>query len=323
MVSCHAGRAMRQRLLGDTGLSVTELALGTWGLCGDAYSAVSETDQDRVIDRARALGITLFETADSYAHGAMEKRLGQRLGNDQAAQFVTKVGTDRDATPPRKRFDAAFVREAFARSSERLRREVVDVVLLHNPSPGALERGEATGALRELVESGRVRAWGVSAGSVEVGRAALAQGAKVLELTHNAFHCREVRDLSAEIEQRGAGVLARSVLAHGLLCGQWPRDKTFAASDHRAERWTSDELRRRLRQLDALRPLVGGPVLSLRAGALRFVLSSSTVSSAVLGARTTLQLDTLVREAGRGPPYLSEDGLTALRARLESVGIEV
>jgi aryl-alcohol dehydrogenase-like predicted oxidoreductase len=314
---------MRKRPLGDTGLSVSELALGTWGLSGDAYSTVSDTDQDRVIDRARALGITLFETADSYAHGAMEKRLGQRLGDDQAAQFATKVGTDREAMPPRKRFDAAFVRDAVARSSERLRRNVVDVVLLHNPSPGAVERGEATGALRELLESGRIGAWGVSAGSLEVARAALAQGAKVLELAHNAFHCRDVRELSAEIEQRGAGVLARSVLAHGLLCGQWPRDKNFAARDHRSERWTTDELRRRLRQLDALRPLVGGDVVSLRAGALRFVLSSASVSCAVLGPRTTLQLDVLVREAGRGPPYLSEESLIALRARLESVGIEV
>jgi aryl-alcohol dehydrogenase-like predicted oxidoreductase len=313
---------MRHRPLGKTGLDVAELGLGTWGLCGDAYGPVPEVEQDRVIDRARAVGITLFETADSYGHGAMERRLGQRLGDDPNAQIVTKIGTDRDASPARKRFDPQFLREAFTRSSERLRRQVVDVVLLHNPSLVAVERGDATGTLRELAQAGRIRAWGVSAGSAEIGRAALTQGAQVLELAHNAFHSSHVSSLAGDLERAGAGILARSVLLHGLLCGHWPSDKVFPPGDHRAERWTRDELRRRIRQLDALRPLVGGAVLTLRASAVRFALASTSISAAILGPRSSLHLDTLVREAGRGPPYLSDDSLKALRARLENVGID-
>ena len=69
---------MRRRPLGKTGLSVTELSLGTWGLSGDGYGPVAESEQDKVIDRARALGVNLFETADGYAGGAMERRLGER-----------------------------------------------------------------------------------------------------------------------------------------------------------------------------------------------------------------------------------------------------
>ena len=65
---------MRQRLLGATSLDVTELALGTWGLSGDGYGPVSEAEQDKVIDRALAMGIRLFETADCYAEGRMERR---------------------------------------------------------------------------------------------------------------------------------------------------------------------------------------------------------------------------------------------------------
>ena len=70
---------MRKRPLGSTGISVSELGLGTWGLSGDGYTAVPEVEQDAVIDRALALGVTLFETADSYGKGAMEKKLGERL----------------------------------------------------------------------------------------------------------------------------------------------------------------------------------------------------------------------------------------------------
>src|SRR5689334_13481543 len=122
---------MRTRALGKTGLVVSELALGTWGLSGDGYGPVAESDQNEVIDRALALGITLFETADSYANGAMEKRLGERLAAAGAAVIVTKIGTNRAEKPERKQFDTAHVNAAVEKCRERLRREKLDVVLLH------------------------------------------------------------------------------------------------------------------------------------------------------------------------------------------------
>ncbi len=311
---------MRRRPLGNTGMSVTELSLGTWGLSGDGYGPVAEAEQDRVIDRARALGIRLFETADSYAHGAMERRLGARLGKDEKVRFVTKVGTDREAPVPRKCFAPEYLKSAVDASRKRLERDVLDVVLLHNPSPAAMERGEATDTLAELQEAGTVRAWGVSAGSVEVAREAIGRGAQVLSLALNVFHGRDLIELRDDIEREEVGLLAHSVLAYGLLCGHWAPGRYFPEGDHRAERWTEEELRRRSRQLDALRPVVGGPVLTLRAGALRWVLEQDVVSSVVIGPRSSVQLDQLVREAGKGPPYLEADKLSGLEARLEQVG---
>jgi aryl-alcohol dehydrogenase-like predicted oxidoreductase len=314
---------MRRRPLGKTGMSVTELALGTWGLSGDGYLPVAESEQDRVIDRALALGITLYETADSYAHGEMERRLGRRLPNDGRVRVATKIGTDLDAAVPRKRFDSTYTREAVERSRERLGRDVIDVVLLHNPSLAAVEKAEATTLLAELAAAKKIRAWGVSAGSVEIARAAIGKGAQVISLAFNALHSSDLAALAAEIEKKEVGVLAHSVLGYGILTGHWSADKVFPDGDHRAERWTSDELRRRIRQLDALRPTVGGAVMTLRSAALRYVLSNRSVSSAVIGPRSSLQLDQLVREAGKGPPYLADDALGALRNRLRQVGVEV
>ncbi len=312
---------MRSRPLGKTGMTVSELGLGTWGLAGEGHLSVAESEQDRVIDRARALGITLFETADSYAHGAMEERLGARLPRDEHIRIVTKIGTFRDEPLARKRFDAEFLKSAFERSRERLKREVLDVVLLHNPSGKALARDETTGTLRDLVAGKKLRAWGVSVGDVPTARLAIEKGAQVLSLAHNAFHQTDLRELATEIEREEVGVLAHSTLAYGLLCGHWSADKVFPEGDHRGERWTQDELRRRIRQLDALRPAVGGDVLTLRAVALRFVLANRSVSSALLGPKSSVQLDQLVREAGRGPPYLADTALAALRNRLDQVGV--
>jgi aryl-alcohol dehydrogenase-like predicted oxidoreductase len=311
---------MRHRSLGKTGLVVSELALGTWGLSGDAYGPVPETEQDAVIERARAFGIELFETADSYALGDMERRLGKLLGPDRAALFVTKIGTDRHSRPPRKRFDADYLGKAFDESRRRLCRDVVDVVLLHNPSVGALRRGEATGVLEELRVRGSLVAWGVSAGSAEVADAAIVAGAQVLEAAHHVLSSQIMSSIAERLTERTVGVLARSVLAHGLLCGHWPPTKEFGPEDHRSERWSSHELGRRLRQLDAVRPVLGESVQTLRAAALRFVLANEGVSSAVLGPRSRLQLDQLVREAGRKPPYLSTEQLRELEQRLRDAG---
>jgi aryl-alcohol dehydrogenase-like predicted oxidoreductase len=312
---------MRKRPLGNTGLSVSELGLGTWGLSGDGYSPVADAEQDTVIDRALALGVTLFDTADSYGKGAMEKKLGERLKDKDLAVIVTKLGTDREATPPRKSFTPTFIRESFERSRERLKRDIVDVVLLHNPSEHTLERGEAVGVLAELKTKGSLRAWGVSVGSATSAREAIKQGAQVLELAYNAFHSRTLRELDAEIAEKGVAILARSVLAHGLLCGQWPTNKEFGSGDHRAERWTSDDLKRRISQLNALRPCVVGSVTSLRAAAVRYVLAHERVSCAVLGPRGSVQLDQLLRDAGKEPPYLSPEALSALDLRLANVGV--
>ncbi|MEI9937481.1 MAG: aldo/keto reductase [Pseudomonadota bacterium] len=311
---------MRKRPLGSTGISVSELGLGTWGLSGDGYSPLPEADQDGVIERALALGITLFDTADSYGKGAMETRLGERLAAHPEAVIVTKLGTDREASPARKSFKPEFIRESFERSRERLKRDVIDVVLLHNPSESTLLRGEATAVLQELKNAGSIRAWGASVEGVDSARTAMRQGARVLELAYNAFHSRNLRELAAEISNQDVAVLARSVLAHGILCGQWPFDKQFASNDHRSERWTSDDFKRRISQLNAIRPCVNGStVTSLRAAALRFVLASNVVSSAVLGPRNSVQLDQLIREAGKEPPYLSPEALEALEIRLDNV----
>ncbi|MGE3673635.1 MAG: aldo/keto reductase, partial [Polyangiaceae bacterium] len=142
---------MRRTVLGKTGLKISSLGLGTWGLSGDAYGSVSDEDQERVIERARALGISLFETADVYAHGEMERRLGRLLSTDTKAVVVTKVGTDRDANPPRKCFKPDYLRSAIEMSLERLKLPRV-VVLLHNPSKKALEADGTSEVLRKLTE---------------------------------------------------------------------------------------------------------------------------------------------------------------------------
>jgi aryl-alcohol dehydrogenase-like predicted oxidoreductase len=297
--------------------------LGTWGLSGDAYGPVDAAVAEQTITRALEMGFTLFDTADAYGGGQMEVLLGRMLQSESGknAIIVTKVGSDRTTEPPRKRFEADYLRERVRASLKRLGRERIDLVLLHNPSSEALLHGEAAGVLLEMKKEGLVGHWGVAVGDAEVGRAAIDKGAEVIELAYNLVHGIDLHRLAGDAMVAGTGILARSVLSHGLLAGMWTKAREFASNDHRADRWTKLELERRVDQLSAVRFLVRGDVHTLRGAAVRFVLANHLVSSAVLGPRSVEQLEQLVRETGSGPRYLADEDLSALPRALSKVGI--
>ncbi len=312
---------MRFRTLGKTGLRVTELGLGTWGLAGDGYGFVDGHEQERVLRRALEMGITLIDTADAYGAGKMERSIGRAIAGNDDVVVVTKGGTDRSTTPARKHFDREYLRSAVDRSRLRLQRDRIDVYLLHNPTENVLLAGGAADALLELKQEGKIAHWGVSAGDGPVGRAAIEAGAEVIELAYNIMHSAELHRLAGEIIVSGAGVLARSTLAHGLLSGNWTRGHVFSADDHRAQRWTREELDRRLEQLQFFRFLVKNDVKTMTAAGVRFVLSNPIVSSAVLGPRSVAQLEDIVRHVGMGPVYLRDADLAVLPRMLDMAGI--
>ncbi len=314
--------AMRFRLLGKTGFRVSELALGTWGLSGDACGPVNPKVQEEVIARALDMGVSLVDTADAYGAGRMELLLGRMLADRRDVLVVSKGGTDLATLPARKRFDPDYLRSSVERSLRRLARERIDVYLLHNPGLMTLARGEAFSALMDLKKEGKIGCWGVSVGNVDCGRAAIDGGADVIEIAYNLMRPSDLHRLAGDVMVRRTGVLARSVLGYGLLAGTWPRSREFGPGDHRAERWAPPVLQARIDQLRALQFLVRGDVRSLRAAAVRFVLSNSIVSSAVLGPRTVEQMEDLVREAGMGPVYLQDDDLMRVARALQGIGIE-
>ncbi len=312
---------MRKRPLGKTGLVVSELAIGTWGLSGDAYGKVEEADAEKVLRRAIDMGFSLIDTADAYGAGKMEVLVGKILKDHPDLVVVTKGGIDRTTDPPRKVFAEGYLQECVERSLKRLGIEALPVFLLHGPSPEALHSGEPTMALEKLKKEGKIKHWGVACGDEDVARAAIDKDAELIELAYNLFHPIDLHRLSGDIMVSGCGVLARSVLAHGLLAGMWAKDREFDPGDHRHDRWTKMELEHRVNQLDAVRFLVKGDVHTMRGAAVRFVLANHVVSSAVLGARTVEQLEQLVRETGGGPRYLLDDDLRQLPRALDRVGI--
>jgi aryl-alcohol dehydrogenase-like predicted oxidoreductase len=314
---------VRLRPLGKTGLNVTELAVGTFGLSGDGYGAVSHDEAKATLEKALDMGITLFETADAYGAGKMELLLGELTAGLPGVTVVTKVGIDRATAPPKRRFEKEYLEAAIVRSAKRLKQEALDVLLLHHPSDDLLLQGGVGVMMRDFVQRGLIKHWGCAVTSHDVGQFAIAEGAKVIELAYNLTHVRALNRMTGDVMVERTGVLARSVLSYGLFSGMWNKEREFPEGDHRTERWTREELTERLNRIEEFRFLQRDDMRSLRAAALRFALSSSVITAVVLGPKNVEQLKELVRDAGAGPRYMSDDDIKEVYKTLERLGIPI
>lgn len=310
------------RPLGRTGIEVSEVALGTWGLAPGAYGPIDGTRRGNTIKRALDQGITTFDTSPTWGDGACETTLGELLdGKGDAVQIVSRVGVELSGDRRTRDITPAGIRRSCEASLARLRRDKLDVVLLHGAEEDTLAARPWTKAMESLVDAGLARVWGASVGSAELALAAVDVGAMVICMPYNLVFADDVHDIAEELAEQGIGLLARSPLSYGLLAGHWVAPPSFGADDHRRHRWTREALRTRIEQVASLRFLVRDQVRSMASASIRFVLSNELVSAAVVGCRGPTQVDGIVRALEGAPPYLPEEDLRALPEVMREVGI--
>ncbi len=312
-------------MLGRTAIEVSEIGLGCWSLSGEGYGPVPVEQARATLEAALDAGCTVIELASCYGPKGepLDALVGQVLAGRPRESFrlVLRIGVDRDCDPPRKRFDRPSLQRMLEASLARMKLDRVDVLLLHNPRASTLERSfDALDAMASLRERGFASAMGASIGSLDAARAALRQSIDVLELPYNVLAPRLMHALTPEIARVGVGVIARSPLAYGALAGTWSADRTFATDDHRALRWGPEDIARRMRQREVLRPFVQGPVRDLREAALRYVLANPNVHTVVVGARSP-EMARANACAADELPYLDPTLFSTLGQRLEEEGI--
>jgi aryl-alcohol dehydrogenase-like predicted oxidoreductase len=279
---------MRMRLLGDTGLQVSEIGLGAWQLGEDrAWSGPGEEESLRIVDEALRFGCTFIDTAPGYARGRSEALIGRALeGRRGTAVLCTKFGHSADG---RTNFDASAIRVSLEESLARLRTDYVDILLMHSPSDPALRNPAAPQlqTLEKLKEEGLIRAYGISLDqdtNEELDEAA-ASGAAVVEVRFNALHQEPLPAIDRAAD-RGLGIVVKVPLESGWLSGRYTGESTFA--DVR-RRWSADDIRARAAVVDEIAALAP-PGMPLARLALRFVLAHEAVSTVIPGARTIDQL---------------------------------
>ncbi|MGZ5494951.1 MAG: aldo/keto reductase, partial [Thermoanaerobaculia bacterium] len=163
---------MQYRDLGKTGIRVSTIGFGAWAIGGASeasgtplgWGRTSDDESLAAIRRARDLGVTLFDTADSYGFGRSESLLGIVLSRHRRDVVIaTKVGVARSSSGElRKDFSRQHILHAVDGSLKRLRTDYIDLYQLHNPAMEDLRHEEIQETMDRLQELGKIRYWGVS-----------------------------------------------------------------------------------------------------------------------------------------------------------------
>ena len=211
---------MELRQLGATGLRVSTIGLGTTKLGRNeqvkyphAFALPSDEQVRSLLATAHELGINLIDTAPAY--GSSEERIGALLPKPEQWVVATKVGESFDDGVSRFDFSSDAIHASVHRSCRRLRRERLDIVLLHcgDDDLAVLRDGSAMAALATLQRAGRIGAIGASTKSIEAGLAAVAVCDVVMLSLNREDHTQ--RPVIEAARRAGKGVLIKKPLASG------------------------------------------------------------------------------------------------------------
>jgi aryl-alcohol dehydrogenase-like predicted oxidoreductase len=299
---------MRYRSLGRTGLEVSEIGFGAWGIGGTtpgatSYGATSDVESRRALERAIEVGISFFDTSGIYGAGHSEHLIGEVLGPRRSRVVIaTKAGRGDYLSPAD--FSPEAVRRSLEASLTRLRTDFVDLLQLHNPPVKEMRRDDPTlEAVRALRREGRIRAFGISVGDPAEARIAIEElGAPVVQLNLNLLDQRPIDDGLLDLAaRRGAGVIARTPLCFGVLTGAVDEATRFAPDDHRSV-WPREQIDR---WVGASRTFVAAVAEREEQTpaqiALRFCLSSGAVATTIPGMLTPEQVDENALASDLGP----------------------
>src|ERR687886_849268 len=226
---------MEKRNLGRQGLVVSKLGLGCMGM-SEFYGTGDEEESIATIHRAIELGITFLDTADMYGPFTNEKLVGKAIAErrDQVT-LATKFGNERreDGSWVGVNGKPEYVRSACDASLRRLSVDHIDLYYQHRVDPDVAVE-ETVGAMKELVEAGKVRYLGLSeAGAETIRRAHAVHPISALQSEYSLWS----RDIEAEIiptiRELGIGLVAYSPLGRGFLTGAIKSPDDLAEGDFR------------------------------------------------------------------------------------------
>jgi len=226
---------MKTRQLGSSGVQVSAIGLGCMGM-SEFYGQGSEQESVRVIHRALDLGINFLDTADMYGVGRNEELVGRAIRDRRSEVFLaTKFGNVRDESGKFVRIDGSpeYVLRACDGSLQRLGVEQIDLYYQHRVDP-ATPIEETVGAMKRLVEEGKVRFLGLSEASPATLRRAVGIHPITALQTEYSLWTRDVEEeVLPTCRELGIGFVAYSPLGRGFLTGRIKSTGDLADDDWR------------------------------------------------------------------------------------------
>src|SRR5918994_1575250 len=251
---------MQKRSLGSQGLVVSELGLGCMGM-SEFYGTGDEDESIAIIHRAIELGVTFLDTADMYGPFTNEPLVDRAIADrrDQVT-LATKFGNERaeDGTRLGVNGRPEYVRKACDASLEWLEVDHIYLYYQHRVDP-EVPIEETVGAMKELVEAGKVRYLGLSeAASETIRRANSEHPISALQSEYSLFTRDVEEEILPTLRELGIGLVAYSPLGRGFLTGRWRSVEDMPENDSRAgrfPRFEEENFRKNLELADKVREI--------------------------------------------------------------------
>ncbi len=299
---------MHYRPLGKSGLQVSEVGHGLWGM--GSWSGSDDDTSRAALRRSIEGGCTFYDSAFVYGDGRSDKLIGEvaRAYPQKALVLASKIPPADFAWPskPTNQLHAIFPRghvlDYAKRISDAFGRPI-DLLQFHVWEDSWAHDAEWQDTVAELKSTGRIKAFGLSLNrwQPENGLAAIATGfVDSVQVIYNIFDAAPEDKLFPACRAHNVGVIARVPLDEGSLGGRLTAETRFPDGDWRARYFNSDNLAKtlpRIAALNALRP----EGMSLPEMALRYILSEPTVSTVIVGMRKLAHVDDNLALSDKGP----------------------
>lgn len=302
---------MRYHTLGRTGISVSEVGFGAWGIGGAMWQGSDDETSLAALRRALELGLNFIDTALAYGEGHSEKLVGQLVRQHSGRVYVaTKIPPKNYLWPARPGigienvFPYDYVIRSTETSLKNLGVETLDLQQFHVWNPEWVDRDEWRRAVEDLKSSGKIRAFGISISDHQPDSALSAIRTGLIDTAqaiYNIFDQTPEEHLFPLCQELNIGVLARVPLDEGGLTGSITPETTFPAGDWRADYFRGDRKRQVAEHYAALKKDMAGVEGTLPEIALRFCLSHPAVSSVIPGMRRPQTVESSCSVSDKGP----------------------
>jgi aryl-alcohol dehydrogenase-like predicted oxidoreductase len=310
-----------RRTLGRTGLEVSELGFGAWGIGGTMWIGADDGESLRALRLAVEHGVNFFDTAYGYGDGHSEQLVGAAVRESAETVYVASKIPPKNMQWPaqpgvraEEAFPADWIVSCTDRSLQNLGLETIDVQQLHVWSDEWVGQGDWLDGIERLKRDGKIRFFGVSINDHQPENAIrLVESGLVdtVQVIYNVFDQSPEDVLFPAVEAAHVGVIVRVPFDEGALTGSVRPETTFPGGDFRNGYFAGERRREVWERAQAIARDLDVEVDRLAEIALRFCLSHPAASVVIPGMRSTRNVERNVRAAAAG--QLGTDQLAALR----------
>ncbi len=315
---------MQKRRLGKSGLEVSAIGLGCMGMTHSYAPFPDRQEMIALIRSAVELGITFFDTAEVYGPYTNEELVGEALAPLRekvviATKFGFKFGPNGEPMGVDSRPEN--IKRAAEGSLKRLKTEVIDLYYQHRVDPN-VPIEDVAGTVKELIQAGKVRHFGLSEAGVQtIRRAHAVQPVTALQNEYSLWWRRPEEEVAPALEELGIGLVPYSPLGRGFLTGKMRDETTFASSDirHAIPRFTPEARKANQVLVDRLAEIAGRKKATPAQIALAWLIAQKPWIVPIPG---TTKLERLKENIGAASLELTPDDLNEIESAASKITVQ-